>query len=352
METHVIRRHLNALVALAAVAAVTAVAALAVVGCAGNHASAASTHTGAVSTTGYSFAAYGDIRPDSSALNAGYGPGFRHVIAKLGSMPHAFDVVMGDIIQNASGGASLAETKTKYDNMFSQLGPDARFPHVWVVGNHEGVQTKAGAAAFAAKLHPGPRWYTYSYGSGTATQPRVLVIVLSTEEPGLAGRIGYYGEGDSRNSAQANFLVDTLRAHANDPYTYLVVAMHRPIADPKPGESFDVNGERIPLEHLFAKYGVDLVLDGHIHAYVRHDMPNSQPYMTIGTGGSPLYGPRSTVGTSPGVDKSRVFDHYGFTMFHMSGGGTLVGTTYSVDPPTWRWHVSDTFSVPQQQPTG
>jgi hypothetical protein len=74
------RRHLNALVALAAVAAVAAVA-VAAAGCAGTRAGAVSEHTGAVSAPGYSFAAYGDIRPDSSALKADYGPGFRHVMA-------------------------------------------------------------------------------------------------------------------------------------------------------------------------------------------------------------------------------------------------------------------------------
>ncbi len=167
----------------------------------------------------------------------------------------------------------------------------------------------------------------------------------------MIGRIGYHGEGNPRNSAQADFLVNTLRANANDPHTYLVVAMHRPIADPKPHESFAVNGERVPLEKLFVKYGVDLVLNGHVHAYVRHDMSNGQPYMTIGTGGSPLYGPHSTTDTQPGIDRARLFYQYGFTMFRVRSDGTMTGTTYSLDPSTWSWHVSDRFSVPQQQPT-
>ena len=175
------------------------------------------------------------------------------------------------------------------------------------------------------------------------------MIVLSTEEPGMTGRIGYYGVGDSRNSAQADFLVNTLRTHANDQHTYLVVALHRPITDPKPHESFDVNGERLPLEQLFARYGVDLVLNGHVHAYVRHVMPNGQPYVTVGTGGSPLYSPRTTVTTSPGTDARRIFGHYGFTLFRVNAEG-MAATTFSLDPSTGKWRVTDRFSVPQQRP--
>jgi hypothetical protein len=313
--------------------------------------SGCSIRSASAATKGYSFAAYGDIRPDSSAPDADYGAGFQHVMAKLGVMPHAFDVVAGDLIQNASGGYALSTTEQKYNNMLSQLGPDAQVPHVWVIGNHEGVQTQTGSGAFAAVLHRGPHWYTYSYGTGTADQPRVTVIVLSTEEPGMTGRIGYYGEGDSRNSAQAQFLANALRAHAGDQHTYLVVALHRPIADPKPDDSFDTNGERVPLEKLFAKYGVDLVIDGHVHAYVRHVMPSGLPYMTIGTGGSPLYSEHTTTHTSPGVDARRVFHQYGFTMFHVDGQG-MSAVTYNVDPATWKWHVSDRFTVPQQPPAG
>ena len=332
----------TASIAFAAILATAVLAAWLVAGCSIHPASAAT-------QSGYSFAAYGDIRPDSSSPTADYGPGFHSVMAKLDGLPHAFDVVVGDIIQNASGRYKLATTEQKYNDMLSQLGPDARLPHVWVVGNHEGVQTPTGAGAFAAVLHPGPRWYAYSYGDGTAEQPRVLVIVLSTEEAGLTGRIGYYGVGDGRNSAQADFLVNALQTHAGDQHTYLVVAMHRPITDPKPGESFDVNGERLPLEHLFARYGVDLVLNGHVHAYVRHVMPNGQPYVTVGTGGSPLYSPRTTVTTSPGTDARRIFGQYGFTLFRVNTEG-MAGTTFSLDTSTGRWRVSDRFSVPQQQP--
>jgi hypothetical protein len=339
----VFHRRKKVLIALAVVVAVAALGAAIASGCSIRSASAGS--------SGYSFAAYGDIRPDPSSPTASYGPGFDHVMAKLGTIPHAFDVVMGDIIQNASGGYTLSTTEQKYNNMLSQLGPDAQFRHVWVVGNHEGVQTQTGSAAFAAVLHRGPHWYTYSYGAGTSGQPRVLVIVLSTEEPGMTGRIGYYGEGNPNDSPQADWLVNTLRAHAHDANTYLVVALHRPIADPKPQDSFDTNGERIPLENLFAKYGVDLVLDGHVHAYVRHLMPSGLPYMTIGTGGSPLYSEHTTTHTSPGVDMRRVFHQYGFTIFRV-GSNAMSGTTYSLDPTTWKWHVSDRFTVPQQQPQG
>jgi 3',5'-cyclic AMP phosphodiesterase CpdA len=337
-----LRRRPTAPIALAIAVAAAVLAAGTVAGCSIRPASAAT-------QKGYAFAAYGDIRPDSSSPTADYGPGFHRVMAKLGSLPHAFDVVVGDIIQNASGGYSLATTEQKYNDMLSQLGPDAQVPHVWVVGNHEGVQTETGAGAFSAVLHPGPHWYTYSYGDGTAQRPRVVVIVLSTEEPGMTGRIGYYGVGDSRNSAQADFLVHALQAHAGDQHTYLVVALHRPIADPKPNESFDVNGERLPLEHLFARFGVDLVLDGHVHAYVRHVMPDGRPYITVGTGGSPLYSPRTTVTTSPGTDARRIFGQYGFTLFRVDSEG-MAGTTFSLDTSTGKWRVSDRFSVPQQAP--
>ncbi len=309
----------------------------------------ASLHSSAVaaSSTAYSFVAYGDIRPSSGGINSPYSSGWTHVRDRIIGTSHAFDVVPGDLIQGLSGTDSLSNDLAKYDWLFKNMGAEQSIPHVYAPGNHEAFGSANYRTAWGQKINAA-HWRSYSYGAGTVTNPRTFVIQLSTEEPGYTGRIGLVSETSTSNSPQAKWLVSTLQREAWNSNEYIVVEFHRPLADPKPGETMS---DKAALESLFTKYGVDLVINAHVHVYVRHMMPNGTPYLIIGNGGASLYGEGSWSHTTPGTDVKSVVGSYGYVSFSLQTDGTMHATAYSVNSSTWAWQTADTFTVPQTKPT-
>ena len=106
----------------------------------------------------------------------------------------------------------------------------------------------------------------------------------------------------SDDKMQLNFIRTDLSHAYNDPeIDFTIVIMHLPMYSSRDGDSFmDMRNE---LQPIFDLYGVDLVLNGHRHAYERtypvmfnntvtdnedcsYDDPDGQIYVTIGTGGA------------------------------------------------------------------
>ena len=106
----------------------------------------------------------------------------------------------------------------------------------------------------------------------------------------------------SDDKMQLNFIRTDLSHAYNDPeIDFTIVIMHLPMYSSGDGDSFmDMRNE---LQPIFDLYGVDLVLNGHRHAYERtypvmfnntvtdnedcsYDDPDGQIYVTIGTGGA------------------------------------------------------------------
>src|SRR6476661_6009090 len=119
------------------------------------------------------------------------------------------------------------------------------------------------------------------------------------------------------NSEQYNFVVNDLRNAANNPdIKWIIVTMHSPFySSPNTFKEFDCGGdEACQLYHpLFDKYGVDLVLQGHVHNYERsfplkfnqatpsnpivtsttktdYENPDGEIFAIVGTGGVNLHG--------------------------------------------------------------
>ena len=120
------------------------------------------------------------------------------------------------------------------------------------------------------------------------------------------------------NSEQYNFVVNDLRKAANNPdIKWIIVSMHYPFySSPNTCKESDCAGnkESRDLFHpLFDKYGVDLVLQGHVHNYERsyplkfnqesspepivtsitktdYENPNGVIFAIVGTGGINLHG--------------------------------------------------------------
>jgi len=105
----------------------------------------------------------------------------------------------------------------------------------------------------------------------------------------------------SDDKMQLNFIRTDLSHAYNDPeIDFTIVIMHLPMYSSRDGDSFmDMRNE---LQPIFDLYGVDLVLNGHRHAYERtypvmfnnivtdnedclYDDPDGQIYLTVGTGG-------------------------------------------------------------------
>ena len=120
------------------------------------------------------------------------------------------------------------------------------------------------------------------------------------------------------NSEQYNFVVNDLRKAANNPdINWIIVSMHYPFySSPNTCKESDCAGnkESRDLFHpLFDKYGVDLVLQGHVHNYERsyplkfnqesspepivtsitktdYENPNGVIFAIVGTGGVNIHG--------------------------------------------------------------
>ncbi len=120
------------------------------------------------------------------------------------------------------------------------------------------------------------------------------------------------------NSEQYNFVVNDLRKAANNPdIKWIIVTMHYPFySSPNTCKESDCAGNKESREifhPLFDKYGVDLVLQGHVHNYQRsfplkfnqetsskplvttsakivYENPNGVIFAIVGTGGVNLHG--------------------------------------------------------------
>jgi tartrate-resistant acid phosphatase type 5 len=167
--------------------------------------------------------------------------------------PFAFVLTTGDNFYRPDGQA----TPDNWDRPEACLiGAGVPWRAAW--GNHD-----LGGDATATRLGATAHWYSFRPGRG------VRVIVLDANRPD--------------DPDQIRFLRRTLRT-ASEPIR--IVAFHQPAFTAgfhAPGE---VQQRRwVPL---FRRYGVQLVLQGHNHAYERI-VRDGITYITTGGGGAPTY---------------------------------------------------------------
>jgi Calcineurin-like phosphoesterase len=284
------------------------------------------------------FAVWGDTRPSSSSWPTSMPQGFTKLAANLGARTFNFSVAVGDYNDLASSD-SASVIAAKYDAFLHAEAPIRKQPVYYVVGNHEILSDATARSLYHSKLGaPARDWYLVKRGS-------LNVIVLSAFEPGYGGTIGYAGESSSANSAQARWLVATLRKIAAvNRRAWIVVAVHCPVFDAKTSDPwFSSTGERPRLVALFEKYGVDGVVAGHLHFYRRHVASDGITYLTQGTGGAPSYSVTSTPLDSH--DRVAFTGVYGYTMFTLRSDGSLKGVTWEASPSDWVFKVRDRFTL-------
>jgi tartrate-resistant acid phosphatase type 5 len=177
----------------------------------------------------------------------------RRMCAAHSRDPFAFVLTTGDNFYRPDGQA----TPENWDNPEACL-IDAGVTWRAAWGNHD-----LGGDATATRLGSPAHWYSFRVGRG------VRVVVLDANRPDDADQI--------------RFLRRTLRA-ASEPIR--IVAFHQPAFTAgfhAPGE---VQQRRwVPL---FRRYRVQLVLQGHNHAYERI-VRDGITYITTGGGGAPTY---------------------------------------------------------------
>lgn len=164
--------------------------------------------------------------------------------------------------------------------------------------------------------------HTFTYGN-------VAFIQLDGNDlSAQATQINGYTRG-----AQTHWLIEKLATHRapGSGIDFIVVVFGNCVFSTNQNHGSD-GGIRSVWEPLFDRFHVDLVINGHVHAYERtHPMRNGQPTRIVAPGGT----------VHPQTDGTTYIDAGGAgqglygTWYGISGGGDAGDT--SVAPKVWEW---------------
>ncbi len=204
-------------------------------------------------TTPFSFVAFGDTRTGTSP--------HQQVVDRIEQLAPALVLHVGDMVNNGLSQADWATFFTVEQRLMAQT------PFYGVLGNHE----QNSPLYFLAFQLPGNgRWYSFDYGT-----VHFIGLQVDSDTSNAA-----YAPG----SPQYTWLEQDLAATQQH---WKVVFFHGPpFSSGYHGSSSLVQAA---LDPLFARYGVDLVFNGHDHDYER-SVDKGIPYIVTGGGGAPLNG--------------------------------------------------------------
>ena len=295
----------------------------------------------ALAATPYKLLVWGDCRPWTTAGTA-VSAGFKVVCGSLRAQRADHAIAGGDYVDLGLNDP-VATIDARYDAFFAtyrRVGVKTDY----VMGNHEAVGAH-GREVYYRRVHAKPAYYAVTDGP-------FRVIVLDTSEPGHPGHVGFYGIGDPHNSAQADWLVGTLRAVAGK-RTWVIVALHHPLLDPRPDDPFATTSraERDALVRLFHDYGVDLVVQGDVHNYRRHQQPDGAAYVTEGMAGAPPYPVSTAAVDSRDVrtfGSSMSSPAYGYVTLTRGTTGAVTGRMFWMRPGVGpKPHLGDRWTLRQ-----
>ncbi len=199
----------------------------------------------------FRFVAYGDTRSQPVEHSA-------VIQAIINSAPEIV-VHTGDLVTD---GTSYNLWQTEFFDPAYSLMIDT--PLLPVLGNHE---NNASWFYNLFSLPNNEQWYAFTYGN-------VRFIGLNTCTD--------YSTG----SSQYNWLVSELQSTEYGSATWHLVYFHHPPYSATSSHGDDANVKQY-LVPLFELYGVDIVFNGHSHAYERY-FNNGIYYIVTGGGGAPL----------------------------------------------------------------
>ncbi|MCE9592793.1 MAG: metallophosphoesterase [Planctomycetes bacterium] len=201
------------------------------------------------------------------------------VAALVASWNPEFVVTTGDNNYPSGQAATIDVNIGQYYGDFiapylGAYGPGASVNRFWpCMGNHD-WDGSSGQPYFDYFTLPGNERY-YDVRRGPV---QLFVVDSDPREP----------DGNTWNSAQSVWLQGALAA-SDAPFK--IVTFHHP------AHSSSQHGSTAALQWPFESWGVDLVLNGHDHAYERGS-DGGIPYLVVGAGGAPLYTFPALVGGS------------------------------------------------------
>ncbi len=223
----------------------------------------------------FRFVAYGDTRTNAGAHAA--------VIQGIINTPGGLaDLVIhtGDLVEN---GNEYGQWGTQFFGPAHALMINT--PLLPVIGNHEG---SGSLFRDFFSLGDNDDWFAFTYGG-------VRFIGLNTHNASY-----------SPGSAQYTWLEAELQSEAYTNATWHIVYFHHPPYTWTESHKDDMNVQQ-DLVPLFEQYGVDMVFNGHSHAYERY-FHNGIYYIVTGGGGAPL---RNVIN-----DKKEPIRQYGESVYH------------------------------------
>lgn len=201
--------------------------------------------------------------------DSGIGSDAQHDVAReLAGMAPDLALHTGDVVYHFG---SLCEYQRGYFDPYEDLLPYV--PIYPAIGNHE-LDTGDGAPYLRIFDLPADsggeeRFYSFDYGP-------VHVVALDSER--------YHAGDPAAVETQRAWLEADLAAAARP---WAIVLLHRPLYTTSEGN--DEPKLRADLAPIFARYGVDLVLSGHVHAYERFHPLAGVTYVVTGGGGAALH---------------------------------------------------------------
>ncbi len=164
--------------------------------------------------------------------------------------------------------------KEEWDQFFGAVGDLARkVPYYPILGNHEYN------SSYYYKAFPLPegggtdriQWYSFDFGSVHFTVLDADVLLMEKDK--------------EKMKVQTDWLVKDLQSARNTKFK--VVVFHQPFWTNVVKEKGNPDLASY-WKKIFEDYGVNVVFNGHYHAY-EHDKENGVDYITTAGGGAPLY---------------------------------------------------------------
>ncbi len=183
----------------------------------------------------------------------------------------------------------------------------ANVPYYPVLGNHE-YNSSYFYDAFPLPKGGGTdeeEWYSFNYGP-------VHFVVLDAD-------VILMEKDAAKMQEQTDWLVKDLKA--NKDAKFKVVIFHQPFWTNTTSETG--NPELVKYwKDVFEKYGVNIVFNGHYHAYERFEV-NGVTYITTAGGGAPMYQLKPKDKWWPFTVKS-IADIHHYTVIHVEGNKMVV----------------------------
>ncbi|ETP06984.1 hypothetical protein F441_16682 [Phytophthora nicotianae CJ01A1] len=332
----------------------------------------------------FTIVVYGDMGADDNAVETN--KYVNTLVGKIDFVYHLGDVSYADdafLSAKTAFGFFYEQMYNKFMNSMTNIM--RRMAYMVLVGNHEAechspacllsnekLNQLGNYSAFNARFRmPSPEsggvqnmWYSYEYASVHFT-----TVSSETDYPNAPSNAYHTHRVYGRFGDQLTWLeADLKAADANrDQVPWIVVGMHRPMytirscdVDDKPNNDFEAMNVQKAFEELFIKYKVDLVLQGHVHAYERqyptakgsavmdgvskddatYTNPKAPVYMVSGSAGGPegLYKYKHP--KSPKWHALMDNQHYAITMMSVTPTNITLTTVESATGT-----VCDKFSI-------